>query len=280
MRQFRRLLVTLSAVSFLSACNSDQTKGPNMDNLRDKKDVVSKAWQKLADKRIFFGHQSVGNNILEGMEEISRGVTEKRLDVVKGTDASAFARPVLLHANLGNNTQPVSKLEDFERALDAGIGKSADVALLKFCYVDINASTDIEKLFQQYEGTMERLKRKYSRLKIIHVTVPLTTAEKGVYATLKGTARTLLGKVGPNHHNANRNRFNDLLRKRYQGKEPIYDLASIEATAPDGTAESFILSGRSYYALYPTYTDDGGHLRAEGRARAAEGLLLTLSTLQ
>jgi lysophospholipase L1-like esterase len=70
-----------------------------------------------------------------------------------------------------------------------------------------------------------------------------------------------------------------LLRKNYEGKEPVFDLARIESTRPDGTRETFTQDGKTYYALVPAYTKDGGHLNKLGRKKVAEQLLLLLVSL-
>jgi len=46
----------------------------------------------------------------------------------------------------------------------------------------------------------------------------------------------------------------------------VFDLARVEATAPDGRLTTFSHNGQSYPSLYPGYTDDGGHLNTVGQA--------------
>jgi hypothetical protein len=70
-----------------------------------------------------------------------------------------------------------------------------------------------------------------------------------------------------------------MLRKEYTGKEPIFDLAALESTNPDGTRLSFTQNGKTAYALVPTYTTDGGHLNEQGRKLVAEQLLIFLASL-
>ena len=63
------------------------------------------------------------------------------------------------------------------------------------------------------------------------------------------------------------------------GKEPLYDLAKIEATYPDGKVLSYSRHGKIQYTLIPTYTNDGGHLNEKGRRIAAAQLLILLADL-
>ena len=52
--------------TFLISCHDDHDKGtqPMMDN------TIHKQLQQIQDKKIFFGHQSVGNDIIRGMKDI------------------------------------------------------------------------------------------------------------------------------------------------------------------------------------------------------------------
>ena len=36
------------------------------------KDVPAEKWKRLSQKKIYFGHQSVGNNIINGIEDLMR----------------------------------------------------------------------------------------------------------------------------------------------------------------------------------------------------------------
>ena len=70
-----------------------------------------------------------------------------------------------------------------------------------------------------------------------------------------------------------------MLLKKYEGKEPILDIAKIESTFPNGTRCSFTRDGKTYYSMVPEYTYDGGHLNELGRKKVAEQLLILLAQL-
>ena len=76
--------------------------------------------------------------------------------------------------------------------------------------------------------------------------------------------------------NVSRNEFNRRLRERYSG-DPIFDLAEVMSTYPDGRRESFRMNGVVYYSLVPAYTDDGGHLNQVGRTYAAAELVRSIA---
>jgi lysophospholipase L1-like esterase len=60
-----------------------------------------------------------------------------------------------------------------------------------------------------------------------------------------------------------------MLREKYAG-EPLFDLAKVESTRPNGSRSFFHDGANVVYTLAPELTDDGGHLNATGRLAAAE----------
>ncbi len=97
-------------------------------------------------------------------------------------------------------------------------------------------------------------------------------------AGLKTSLKKLLGQGEPDKAaNIKREAFNAHLREKY-GKL-VFDLAALESTLPNGQRTSFVEDGKTYYALDPSYSDDGGHLNATGRRIVAAGLLRFLAEL-
>ncbi|MBV2092068.1 MAG: hypothetical protein KUF72_14400, partial [Candidatus Thiodiazotropha sp. (ex Ctena orbiculata)] len=74
--------------------------------------------QTVQKARVFFGHQSVGNNIISGLQQLA----EKSgfgLNIVELASIQAESQPSgLLHGAIGENRKPVSKCRDFERIID------------------------------------------------------------------------------------------------------------------------------------------------------------------
>ena len=213
--------------------------------------------QRVAHQRIFFGHQSVGANIVQGVKELSakEGV------------------PVFIKDQfVPENGDPLRKLASFKAFV--GTGSKYDVALVKFCYVDINANTDAAALFDQYRRAINELRARNPRTVFVHATLPLTTVQTGPKAWVKRLiGRSPYGTV----ENVRRDEYNRLLRATYAGREPIFDLARIESTAPDGTLVTVTWNGITAPALSPAYTEDGGHLNARGRVLAAREFLTVLA---
>lgn len=227
--------------------------------------------EKVARRRVFFGHQSVGANILEGVA----GLTSGKLIIREGRTADALASPGLVHTFLGQNEAPRTKIADFESALDA-LGGRVEIAFFKFCYVDFEARTDVEQLFAEYLAAMNRLRAKYPAVTFVHLTVPLTVVPQGAKAWLKKTV-TRQAPWGT-RENAVRHRFNTLLRTRLEG-HPLFDLAALESTHSDGTAVRYQLDGQQLPSLAPEYSDDGQHLNPVGGRQVAAALLTFLAGL-
>ncbi len=214
--------------------------------------------ERVAAERIFFAHQSVGQNLLDGL----------------GRLADAQGVPLRIQdMRIAENGDPLLKLRNFERAVDERAG-ALDVAMLKFCYVDIGEDTDVAALFEQYRATLRRLQVRHPGLTFVHVTVPLTVAQDGV----KALAKRLLGRHPYGTvENLKREEYNALLRAAYLGREPLFDLARVESAGPDGRPVSVTWKGRSAPALAPQYSADGAHLNAAGSAAGARELVRVLA---
>lgn len=231
-------------------------------------------FERIAQQRIFFGHQSVGVNLLDGVEQLSAtaGVPIRVFETptAKGVETSGFG-----HTFVAKNGDPFLKLKSFEQAMGQQ-PTGLDIALVKFCFVDITADTDVKALFARYRATIDGLKTKNPGTTFVHITAPLTTVQSG----FKGTLKKLIGRAPYGAlENIRREEYNELLRQAYQGREPIFDLARIESTAPDGTAVTGEWKGSIVPAMAQVYTDDGGHLNAGGRLRAAREFVSILASI-
>jgi hypothetical protein len=267
--------------AFVTGC-SQKNESINETSFRSLNDVPSAVWEKLAEKKIYFGHQSVGSNIISGISEIMAGNSNIKLTIVETEQVQDLSKPIFAHSKIGRNTESKTKIGAFKELMDKGIGNKADIAFFKLCFVDVLAQTDVDKLFSDYKSTMEIVKNRYPKTVFIHATVPLTynqTGLKALYQKAKGFLKRILGKVdyGILYDNKKRNLFNEMVRKEYEGKEPIFDIAKVESTYPDGKREIYKSGGKSYFAMVPAYTDDGGHLNALGRKVVAENLLVLLA---
>lgn len=243
--------------------------------LAESSDRLSSQLRRVGERRIYFGHQSVGANVLDGLRDLAREAGVSLL-IKEETRDDSLEGPAILEAAIGRNTDPTSKIDAFAKSLDTGAAGRSEIAFFKFCYVDFDSRSDVDAIFQQYVRMHEKAKASHPGVSLVHVTVPLTVTQGGV----KGYVKNVLGRV-PNGEleNVVRHRFNELLRARYGGKEPIFDLARIESTYDDGRTESFERDGSTYPKLVSAYTDDGEHLNVRGRRRVARELVSLLVSL-
>lgn len=231
----------------------------------------------LHAKKIFFGHQSVGADIVQGIRELMASDPRLRLRIIAGSNPESISAPAFVECAIGENRRAHSKNEAFSAILANGMGAQGGIAMYKYCYVDIDASTNVRQMFEAYRSEIDSLKRKYPLLTFVHITVPLTTAEPTT--DVKALIKTVLGRTTLRDINAKRNEFNRLLKQAYSGKDPIFDLAEVESTYPDGSRSYFKRSNENVYTLAPTLTSDGGHLNEAGRRAAALRLLHLLAEL-
>ena len=265
-----------TALLALGACggsmkSTDQAAAP----LPTLNDVTDAQWAALAQRQIFFGHQSVGGNIMRGVAEVLAANPRIRLNVVESRALGDTAPPAFRHALVGRNDFPIEKFDDFATLASSGFGPDGGVAMLKLCYIDIHTHTDAEDLFAQYQRRVERLRAANPSLTIVHFTSPLTTIENW-----KGQLRArLTGNNTQRDRNVVRHRYNELMRRAYEGREPLFDIARLEARLPDGRSVFYRAGDQDVPLLAPQYTDDGGHLNAAARRMVAEQLLVMLARL-
>jgi hypothetical protein len=274
----KKLILIISILSTaLIACNGGKML-ENKNLLPSIKDVPTEKWEKLAQKKIYFGHRSVGNNILDGIKDVMKENPKIRLNIVETTDQADFNVGLLGHSPIGDNGDPISKINAFADIIENGLGKKVDIASLKFCFADFTAKTkDITNIFNDYKNTMSQLKEKYPRSSFVHFTVPLVILK----TTWKTWIKIFLRKeeIWEYDQIIIKNKFNNLIRNEYDGKEPIFDIAEIESTYPDGSRSTFTRNGKIYYSLVPQYSRDGAHLSKSGRKIVAEQFLIFLANL-
>jgi hypothetical protein len=232
---------------------------------------------------VFFGHQSVGAGIVAGVGELAAaGATSWRTALLEEPVPSGA--PLLLHQKVGTNGTGASKLDDFERLLRSmsrppTSGPNIDVAMVKFCYVDVRNRAQAQELLRLYWQRMQSLQDQHERIRFAHCTVPLRQLPSGPYAWL----RRVLGHRHPEFEaNAAREWFNDQLRAAcaedgLRGR--LFDLATLQSTHADGRRCRAGSHRDAIASLAPEWTYDGGHLNARGRTMAAGAFLQFLQTL-
>lgn len=214
--------------------------------------------------RLLFGHQSVGDNILHGVRLTYEAALEP-VPIIIETRENVPTGPFLGHAYVGVNAEPQRKLADFVAIIDGRLGQRVDMAVLKFCYVDITSATNVDSLFEAYVSEIEELEERHPSVRFLHATAPLTTDR-----SWRAGLRAMLGqgdRHGPDDNLA-RHRYNTLMRARYGSTGRLFDIAAVEATME----QSPMLrerGGNQYYVLNRRFSTDAGHLSIAGSRAAA-----------
>jgi lysophospholipase L1-like esterase len=230
-------------------------------------------WQKLAQLRIAFGHQSVGFNLLDGLTAQAE-IAAAPIAVAETRES--FAAPAIHHFRVGVNGAPLGKLEDFDAAMRGGLAATTDIALVKLCYIDFNDAVDARQIAARYIEDYAQLSEAFPNVRFVPVTVPLTSVQTGPKALIK----KLLGRKPAGYaENTRRQQFNDALREHYQAQGEsslLFDLAALES----GHARHVITDdGKQVEVADPALLEDGAHLNQRGQALLGGALAHHLATL-
>lgn len=217
-------------------------------------------------QRWLFTHASVGGNMVAGLDDLAAldPVRFQLATVGVGYDDGGLAAeappattvPGTVYDCQRGNPGWQDKFAIFDNSVrNAGWHADAvDAVLDKLCYIDEGASA------AAYLASMDALAVSYPTTAVVYATMPLTTGEDA--------------------DNVLRNQYNEAVRAHCTAIGALlYDLADIEAHAPDGTEQTFESGGGTWQKLFSGYTDDGGHLDVDGRQRAARGWYATAATL-
>ncbi|MDR7253095.1 hypothetical protein J2X46_002080 [Nocardioides sp. BE266] len=218
-----------------------------------------------AGERVFIGHMSVGWNLLDGLQSLydEEGVPAPEIVQVAVSDPPPQlpdGQGAIVHAEIGVNGDPLGKIANFDATMRDGMADTVDVAMVKLCFTDITAKTDVDAVFAAYSETMDALERDFPDVRFLHTTVPLTAAPSGIKQHLKVVVR--------GDDNAARERYNALVRQAY-GDDDLFDIAAAEGTAADGVRTASLATGWA--------DGDREHLNQAGSAMLAARFLDVLT---
>ena len=258
----------------LSGCDdgSEMTEKVNLALIGD---VPATTWETLSEKTIYFAHQSVGENIIDGMNVVLESDRTIPVTVKEYKDSGVPISASLWHSTIGENGDPVGKFKDFQDKLSSDMGNQIDIAAVKLCYVDVERDADVKLIFNEYKKIIDGLKKELPETVIMHMTVPLMSHSDSFIDALKRFIR----EDNDDLDNIKRNELNQIIRKEYKGKGSFFDLAEYESTYQDGSRGFFVKDGKKYYFLLNEYTDDGGHLNEFARVYIAQQMLMSLSEI-
>lgn len=199
----------------------------------------------------FFGHRSVGNNILDGMGDLMGMDAQRYTIAIDGSGPSWFeSHSGIGHTSIGSNQHPQTKIDHFDRLIRLDGYDNADLAMMKFCPSDSLPFGDMpgDEIWIAYRDMMAALETDYPELAIVWWTFPLATA-------------------ADNRGNDQRAVFNNSVRQYCAAHECVlFDIADIESHDPSGNPVTSITGHES---MWNGYSYDGGHLNEVGRQRVA-----------
>lgn len=238
--------------------------------------VPEQVWQSLSRRRLFFGHRSVGRDLVEGLERLVPKHCVPPFSIHRRRSPAESRNPGFYELDIGSNRSPMTKDAAFASILEQGFGdEPGAIAMQKYCYVDVGEKTDPVQLFDQYQAHTTRLKQRYPELTLVHFTIPLQSVATNFLAWLAGWA----GIEKRSSMNARREVFNDMVRRQFAGEEPLFDIAAIESTRADGRRAVGRYRGAKIPALAGEWTYDGGHLNQSGQDWVAANFLVFLAAL-
>lgn len=227
--------------------------------------IIPQEWlDKARALNVSFGHQSVGNDVLQGLEQLAQqNPTRYASTIMRNPTANWFSNRKGIGGigqyYIGVNGDPEGKMRDFAQKV-ASHGGNIAVAMMKICYVDLgsdNPDGDPQQVFATYRDTMESLERDHPAVRFVWWTEPITRSNQS---------------FSPKYQ-----QYNSLVRAYAAAHDkPLFDIADIESHDPSGT------SVRGYMdspAMYSAYTSDGGHLNTTGQLRVARAWWWLLASL-
>jgi hypothetical protein len=248
-----------------------------------------------ATRRLFFGHQSIGAQVITGINELADDLGRPDIPVV---DVDVTGIPatggVVAHAYVGINGDGFTKTRGDhphepgataswgERIRD-GLSSEIDTAVLKFCYADLRPGSvhwvgDTQvgytpaELFAEYKAAIDALVTDFPSIAFIYATEPV------VYIYDEDDEGP--GGTGGNHANDLRYAFNQLVRAEYGHTGRLWDIALAQSTDPAGS-RYFNANGSEY--LFLDYASaDLEHISGVdgiGRKAAATPLVLIMADI-
>ena len=248
------------------SCNTHEN---NKNTLKTDNMINKIEFSSLHGKRVYFGHQSVGFNIIRGLDSLIK--KNNVLNFIKVITLGEYLSLMIpendssfyfVHSVIGENGSPKSKLDDFQHKID--ILKQIDAAFLKLCFVDFDCNTDVNLLYSNYLDNITELEKKYADIKFVYFTVPITTKRN----IINRVAKIILSR---RDYSFKRSQFNKLIRETSNIK--FFDIAYLESHLENDTTEN-----QEEYLL-KTYASDAGHLNSIGSEKVALHLLNYLNNL-
>jgi hypothetical protein len=291
-----RILLFLGCLLLTLSCSGIAMQETATHPLPTIEDIPQTTWEAVAHKRILFPHASVGADIMAGVEDLLQENPQIPLRVVESNVPWTVNSSGLIHFHWGElalwtqgqytSRGIFKKLDVFGDLMnvetaEGKLGDQIDMAFFKLCWADIKDDTDLNEVIAHYKTVMNQLMETFPNTKLVLMTVPLVgnpAGWEGMERSIKNRIKHLIGREPFSlADNQKINTLNDLLKREFDNTMPVFDLAKVESTYPDGRRSSNLHESKTVYSLATNYTDDGGHLNSWGRRFVAEQLLIFLT---
>ena len=228
---------------------ADYTAVAKFDALTDAQCAKVKAL------KVFFQHASVGNNLYGGIGDLKGLSGTKYALATHQADVADVKAWFAGNAGWGDfylgNPGWSAKITDFTANVrDAGIGSVANVAMMKFCYIDDDAS------FATYQDAMLALEAVYPTVSFVWWTMPICVDGMAARDAYNAQVRAYASAHG----------------------KWLFDIADIECHDPSGKR---LVDANGHEILSTDYaSDNAGHIdTALGRARVAKAMWVLLANI-
>ena len=144
-------------------------------------EISGDRWDALSQKRIFFGHKSVGVNIIEGLEEVMARRPGIKLRYPRDHRPGRFLGPGI--RPLSHREEQGPSFEDRGVPGDHGKRRRPERRTSPFSSSVLSTSTMrpiSTSLFKSYVELVEDLEKRFPDLKIVTFTVPLLSKPVGI----------------------------------------------------------------------------------------------------
>jgi hypothetical protein len=216
----------------------------------------------IRSARVFFGHQSIGANTVEGMASLGFG--DPWVHWAFPEDADYNGGAYFGQQMIGENRHPAGKVDAFRSfMIDDAYGGRVDMAGFKLCFQDFEADGDgdavsnapeLALLQARYAATIDDVRAAYPDVVLFHVTPPLVAAAE--WSADQNATRVALG---------------DWQKQTYGATDVIFDLQDVESTDPSTQQRCTALG--AWALCDANAADDHSHLSTGGKERVAKALM-------
>lgn len=233
---------------------------PPVEPPGDEMDLAT--YNAALSKRTVFGHQSVGWQVLQGVEMWADelGAPDPTFPDYEGGGLPGSGG-FLGHFYCGTNGNSFTKTAEFLSHLLNGLASQVDIVVLKFCYADLRSGSGYtpQQMFDDYKAWVDAVESQFPQLTVIYATTAI-----------------VMGENSDGANNGLRQTYNNLVRAEYGASGRLWDVADIESTDPNGNK---ILYG-GVESLYSGYASpDQRHIYGLGRTTVSAPLLQLIAQL-